>query len=140
VRAPDHAQLQLELARLHLDTYDELSAEVKDSDEAKPEVIQAREKLARDHLIPALQRFVLARELCPLLALPHYHIGANVNIFAAAEPRARYLTRVKFLAPTDPECWYLCGVQELLDNQPDDAWKSWRRSLERIAPRSWRSA
>src|SRR5262249_8600670 len=32
--------------------------------------------------------------------------------------------------PDDPEMWYLCGIQELFEGEADQAWASWRRSLE----------
>jgi tetratricopeptide (TPR) repeat protein len=40
------------------------------------------------------------------------------------------LDRVKLVAPYVPRVWYACGLQELLTGRPEDAWSSWRRSLE----------
>jgi O-antigen ligase/tetratricopeptide (TPR) repeat protein len=86
--------------------------------------------LAGKYLAPALRAYLRARDLCPLLADPHLRIALHLPHFERAEPRAAYLERVKTLAPDDPEAWYLCGVQEIFDGQPGQAWRSWRHSLE----------
>jgi tetratricopeptide (TPR) repeat protein len=86
--------------------------------------------LVRKHLEPALRHYRWARDLCPLLAEPHFQIAANIQRFTRAEPRQPYLERAKKLAPDDAEQWYLCGIQEQFDGHPRRAWKSWHRSLE----------
>jgi O-antigen ligase/tetratricopeptide (TPR) repeat protein len=86
--------------------------------------------LARKHLEPALGHLLQARDSCPLLADAQLQIAINVDQFRHAEPRRAYLERAKRLAPDDPEQWYLCGVQESFDGDTDQAWASWRRSLE----------
>jgi tetratricopeptide (TPR) repeat protein len=57
-------------------------------------------------------------------------IAEYVDKFEKAEPREAYLERAKFLCPDDPELWKRCGSFELADGRPDQAWTSWRRSLE----------
>ena len=57
-------------------------------------------------------------------------IAEYVDKFEKAEPREAYLERAKFLSPDDPELWERCGTLELRDGRPDQAWTSWRRSLE----------
>ncbi len=81
-------------------------------------------------LIEAMRQMVCARNLCPLLPEPHARIAAYVEVFAQADPRGLYLDRAKFLAPADPQLWYLCGVQELEDNQLERAWLNWKQSLK----------
>jgi tetratricopeptide (TPR) repeat protein len=54
----------------------------------------------------------------------------SADKFPQAEARQLYLQRAKRLAPDDPEQWYLCGVQELFDEQSVQAWGSWRHCLE----------
>jgi O-antigen ligase/tetratricopeptide (TPR) repeat protein len=84
----------------------------------------------RKHLVPALRHYLLARDLCPLLDKPHVRLAANVDRLARAEPRQAYLDRAKRLLTADPDLWYICGLQELLDGRREQAWGSWRRSLE----------
>jgi tetratricopeptide (TPR) repeat protein len=91
---------------------------------------RARERLAREHLFPALRHFRTARDACPLLCEPHLMLGTYANRFATADSREAYLGRVKRLAGGDAELWYLCGIQEMRDRQFDRTWASWRRSLE----------
>ena len=82
------------------------------------------------HLVPALRHFLRSRDVCPLRAEAHMEIAEYVDKFEKAEPRETYLERAKFLAPDDPELWERCGTLELMDGRPDQAWTSWRRSLE----------
>jgi tetratricopeptide (TPR) repeat protein len=62
--------------------------------------------------------------------VPHVRIATDIAKFQRADPPHRYLERAKALAPAHPELWYLCGVQEFADGQIDEAWRSWRRSIE----------
>jgi O-antigen ligase len=87
-------------------------------------------RLSRAYLLPALRHFVVARDLCPLLAEPHVRIGVLANYFGRAEPSSVYLNRARWLVPFDPELWYLCGARDLEDGRPEEAWPTWRRSLE----------
>jgi tetratricopeptide (TPR) repeat protein len=89
-----------------------------------------QERLTQAHLLPALRWFVEARDRCPLLSKPHVRIAANVDQFQKADRVGAYLQRAKLLASDDPELWFVVGQQELLDDQPDQAWRSWRRCLE----------
>jgi tetratricopeptide (TPR) repeat protein len=51
-----------------------------------------------------------------------------------ADPPAAYWERARRLAPTDPDLWYFSGLQQLRDHHPEDAWASFRRSLQ-LSPR-----
>jgi tetratricopeptide (TPR) repeat protein len=85
--------------------------------------------MARRHLVPALKHFLLARNLCPVLPDPHRFIADSVENLERADSRVTYLERVRLLVPNSAELWYLCG-NEVLAEDPDRAWSSWRRSLE----------
>ena len=80
--------------------------------------------------MPALRHFLRSRDACPLRAATHMDIAEHVDEFAKADPREAYLARAKFLSPDDPELWERCGTLELADGLPDQAWASWRQSLE----------
>jgi len=84
----------------------------------------------RNHLAPALQAYLQARDACPLMAKPHVRLAANVQSLRQADPRSVYLDRAKRVVTNDAELWFLFGAQELFDRQPDRAVQSWRRSLE----------
>jgi O-antigen ligase len=88
------------------------------------------DRLARDQLVPALRHFLHARDACPVMSKPHVRLAANADRLARADPRSAYLERAKLLVPADPELWYVCGIEELFDGQPEAALASWRRSLE----------
>jgi cytochrome c-type biogenesis protein CcmH/NrfG len=83
-----------------------------------------------EQLVPALRHFVKGRNLCPLLPELQFALAANADRFADADAPANYLRRVQLLAPSDPQLWYLIGQQQLLDELPEQAWQSWRRSLQ----------
>jgi O-antigen ligase len=93
------------------------------------EGIEVEAEQARTHLIPALHAFLQARAACPLRTEPHLALATHVRLLRKAPPREAYLDRVKYLAPADPQVWYLCGVQEVLDD-PSRAFASWRHCLE----------
>jgi O-antigen ligase len=82
------------------------------------------------HLEPALSHLLQARDSCPVLAEAQLQLAVNAEQLRQAEPRRAYLERAKLLTPDDPEQWYLCGIQELFDGETEQAWVSWRRSLE----------
>jgi tetratricopeptide (TPR) repeat protein len=129
--APDYARLYVDLAQAQQDAFEEKITALEENAELDDEAITAeRERLTRVHLVPALRHYLRARDLCPLLGQPHLRIAENVQSLDSADPATAYLDRAKLLIPFDPELWYICGVQELFDNQPDKAWKSWRHSLE----------
>jgi O-antigen ligase/tetratricopeptide (TPR) repeat protein len=139
---PGYARLQAELAHAHLTILelrmDELTGSAPGDAVAGPGPIAPRdgrgqtdqEQLTHLHLVPALWHFLRSRDLCPLRAEAHMEIAEYVDKFEKAEPRETYLERAKFLAPDDPEIWERCGTLELMDGRPDQAWTSWRRSLE----------
>ncbi len=87
-------------------------------------------KARRDHLLPALQQFVLARDTCPLLAQPQIMIASFHPFFRQADSRQAYLDRARRLVTNDPILWYLFGLQDYLDGQLDRAARSWQRSLQ----------
>ncbi len=120
--APNDADLHVEVAQAHLS----LGDEIRSDPTLDP---QERQQAWREHQGNALRHFLLARDLCPLLTLPHVRIAANRDSLSRADDRGVYLARAKFLAPADPQLWYFCGLQELADEHEDEAWSSWRRSL-----------
>src|SRR5205823_3573941 len=60
----------------------------------------------------------------------HLGIASLHDVLARAEPRNVYLERAKRLAPADALLWYLYGLDELVHGRSEQAWRSWRRSLE----------
>ncbi len=84
----------------------------------------------REYLLRALGSYRNARDCCPLLVEPHFMLANHVTRLQRGDSRAAYLGRVKWVAPGDPEAWYLCGLQELSAHDPVVAWASWRRCLE----------
>jgi O-antigen ligase len=91
-------------------------------------------KLIEKYVVPGLQHMATARRLCPLLARPHMRFAAHAAELVKADPPAAYWARARMLAPFDPDLWYFSGLQQLRDNPPDkapdEAYASWRRSLE----------
>jgi tetratricopeptide (TPR) repeat protein len=61
---------------------------------------------------------------------PHVRLAASADKLIRGDSTMTYLDRAKFLSPMNATIWYLCGKQEFLSEQWDDAWTSWRRSLE----------
>jgi O-antigen ligase/tetratricopeptide (TPR) repeat protein len=108
--APEDVGLQIELAQAHLNLL--------------------REDLTREHLVPALRHLLLARDLCPLRLEPHMQLAAFAEKLEKGDPRSAYLGRAKLVVPNDPTLWYVWGGMELSDEGPEQACKSWRRSLE----------
>jgi hypothetical protein len=100
------------------------------SSSLREELQKQEEEAERQHLVPGLQHCLLARDLCPTLAKPHVKLADYADKLEHADARGAYLRRAKLLVPFDPEIWYFCGIEELLDNQPDQAWESWHHSLE----------
>ncbi len=93
--------------------------------------IQAEEKrLLLRHQVPALRHCLQARDACPLWAECHLLLAEQAGNLDNAEGRGAYLERAKLVAADDPRVWYRCGIQEIDDDQKEQAWKSWRRSLE----------
>jgi O-antigen ligase len=119
---PGDANLHTEIARAHLSLCDEIRNDKSGSSDEQQQALQ-------EHYGSALQHFLLARDLCPLLPVPQVRIAANRDSLSRADDRDAYLERAKFLAPVDPQLWYLCGLLELSEGREDAAWSSWRRSL-----------
>ncbi len=109
---PDDAYLHLQLGKLLIDEPDWTKA-------APP---------ASKHLASALRHYCQARDLCPLMPEAHVRIAAYTEQLKSADSRTAYLERAKRLLPSDPEIWFLCGLQEV-SGKPDRAWQNWRHSL-----------
>src|SRR5262249_10566829 len=88
------------------------------------------EELARRHLAPALRHYLQARDLGPLMARPHVRLAASAGRLGKADTRQAYLRRAQRLRPYDADLWFIRGLQDLLDGRHEEAWLSWRRSLE----------
>ncbi len=130
--APDFARIQIQLARKHLDVYEAETEllEQNSQGDAEAELADKQEQAMRAHLVPALRHYLVARDLCPLLGQPHLQLAAHVESLAQTDPRSMYFDRAKFLMPNDSELWFMFGLQELVEGNQEQAWKSWRRSLE----------
>jgi O-antigen ligase/tetratricopeptide (TPR) repeat protein len=90
----------------------------------------ARKRASDSHLTPALQGFVRARNLCPLLGHPHVRLGTYANLMAAADARQVYLRRAARVMPHDERIWFACGARALEEGSPQEAWPCWRRCLQ----------
>src|SRR5262249_45051908 len=90
----------------------------------------AASSAVRKYLAPALRQYLLARDLCPLMAKAQMKLAAYVRFLDASDSTIAYLERAAFVVPADPELHYLCGLQRMLDGQSLQASASWRRSLE----------
>ncbi len=119
--APGDADVRFELAQAHIDAY-ELRLPAYGISRRQRALLEA------DHLHPAMTQMRHARDLCPLLPLPHIRLTTYADAFADIEPQHRYLQRAKQICPADATLWYLCGVEEI-ENSPEEAWKSWQLSL-----------
>lgn len=109
---PGDADLQLELGQVYLD---------RQPQQSKGWLTEA--------LIPGMQHMILARNACPLLPRPQLRLAAYANHLLKHDPPEKYWERAELLAPSDPDLWYLHGVQLLRAGQTDAAWECWRRSL-----------
>lgn len=97
---------------------------------ARNELSREKEKLlVREYLVPALRCFLQARDLCPLFPEPQRCLADHADKLARGDGRLAYLERAALVVPYDPGLWYACG-KEWLDEQPDLAWKHWKRSLQ----------
>ncbi len=128
---PEFGRAQLEIASAYLAVYERRQGELEQNEQVSDEQLAAEsERLERRYLLPALRHYLAARDICPLFGEPQMRLAAFCELLERADPPQKYLARAKLLVPTDPELWYLCGVFELLDGLPEEAWRSWRRSLE----------
>lgn len=95
-------------------------------------LVRSRTRIKKEYLIPALARYRLARDLCPLLERPHLRFAAysqDTEVIFRADPPEDYLVRARFLLPHEGQIWFLSGMQELEEGKSEQAWQSWRRSL-----------
>lgn len=118
---PNDAEVQARLARAYLDWHDAWLSDKRASSADSP--------AAQADLL-ALEHYIAARDLCPLLPVPHLRIAQDLAKLQVADPMSFYLQRAKILAPADPQLWYLCGKMELAAGHDDEARRSWRRCLE----------
>jgi tetratricopeptide (TPR) repeat protein/O-antigen ligase len=98
---------------------------------ARDDVLAREERrLSDEYLRPALERYQMARRLCPLLARPHVCLAAHAGAAGEGEPASAHLSRARLLLPYNAQVWFLSGVVELQQGTHERAWQSWRRSLE----------
>jgi O-antigen ligase/tetratricopeptide (TPR) repeat protein len=95
--------------------------------------VRSEAELTRLYLEPAIQSFMTARNLCPLLIRPHLRIAAHRTEIASAEPQEAYLARAKWIADSEPEVWYTSGLFELAKGNDQQAWLEFHESLKRSA-------
>ena len=81
-------------------------------------------------MLPALEEFAIARELCPLLPRPQMRFAAHASELVAADKPRQYWDRAIRLATTDPDLYYFAGLQALSDGRQDDAWADFRTALD----------
>jgi O-antigen ligase/Flp pilus assembly protein TadD len=87
-------------------------------------------RLTQEYLRPALARYLAARSLCPLLPRPHVALATSSGDESPDEPASAHLTRARLLMPYDARVWFVSGAHELREGKSEQAWRSWRRSLE----------
>src|SRR5262249_39897101 len=92
--------------------------------------LEVERKLDLPLLMPALATYVQTRDGCPIMTEPHVRLAASAEKLVRGDSTMVFLERAKFLSPANATIWYLCGKQEFLSGRRDEAWKSWRRSLE----------
>jgi O-antigen ligase/tetratricopeptide (TPR) repeat protein len=92
--------------------------------------LKTRERLFDEFVVPGLRHMALARRLCPLLARPHIRFAAHAADLVHADQPEVYWERARLVAPSDADLWYYSGVQQLKDGKREEAFKSWKRSLE----------
>jgi O-antigen ligase/tetratricopeptide (TPR) repeat protein len=108
--APERAEVQMVAAQAHL--------------------YLSEQGTAGAHHTAALRYYLRARDLCPLLAKVQMRLAAEAERLERADSPEAYRQRAKRLRPRDQELWYVAGLQELAGGRTDEAWASWRRSLE----------
>ncbi|MHB1426251.1 MAG: O-antigen ligase family protein [Gemmataceae bacterium] len=81
-------------------------------------------------LMPALRSYLRARDNCPIMTEPHTRLAASADKMIRGDSTAAYLDRARFLSPANAYIWYLCGKQEFQTKRRQQAYKSWKRSLE----------
>lgn len=81
------------------------------------------------YLSPALQHFIEARDLCPLLVRPHLRLAAHHQLLESSGTQQDHWERAKLIAPQDPELWYYSGLYNLALGDQDKAWADFKESL-----------
>jgi O-antigen ligase/tetratricopeptide (TPR) repeat protein len=92
---------------------------------------QLENELERLDLRPALQHYLLARDLCPLLVRPHLRLAAHQELLTNGDSQQQYWERAKFLAAQQPDVWYSAGLFDLGRGDTEGAWSNFRESLNR---------
>lgn len=93
-------------------------------------ITDGENRLIRDFLGLALQQYLAARDLCPLLAPAHARLATYFQYLEKKDARDLYFSRAKQLLPVDPEFWYYCGIEEINEGQLSTGCQSWRHALE----------
>gem|GEM_PF-2332642 len=127
---PDYARLRMTLAQAHFDLYGDGLDKIDTDTITDEQYAEAEKELNAKHLVPGLRHTLAARDSSPLLGEAHVDLAANASALESGDSPDVYLQRAKRLVPYDAEVWFLFGLQELLENKQDQAWSSFRRSLE----------
>jgi O-antigen ligase/tetratricopeptide (TPR) repeat protein len=90
---------------------------------------QLENELERSDLRPALQHYLQARDLCPLLVRPHLRLAAHQELLTNGDSQQQYWERAKFLAAQQPDVWYSAGLFDLGRGDTNGAWSNFRESL-----------
>jgi O-antigen ligase/tetratricopeptide (TPR) repeat protein len=91
---------------------------------------KSREVVLETSVVPSLRHFARARQMCALLPRPHMRFAAHATELVRADKPIEYWKRALILSPSDPDLHYFVGIQYLRDGHAEEAWQSWRRSLE----------
>ncbi|HEY7154157.1 MAG TPA: O-antigen ligase family protein [Gemmataceae bacterium] len=116
---PDNAQLCYDLGFAH----SQLSDLAKAGHLLDP-------RLADEQAALALREYVRARDACPLYGVAHLGIANYADRLERGDAPEDYLRRAKLLLPGQAKWWYLCGLREFALGRSEDAWATWRHSLE----------
>jgi tetratricopeptide (TPR) repeat protein len=127
-RAGEAAQLLINLAPDAAGAAGAMSADIRARTVVRLALADAARE-TRSTLVPAVQHYLQARAVCPLLPLPHLRLAALRDELLRAEPCRSYLARAKRLRPADTDVWYIAGLEELQQGDQQEAWRSWRQAL-----------
>lgn len=87
----------------------------------------------REYLLEAERHWLIARDLCPLLAEPQAWLAANASKLATGDDLRAYLQRALRIRPFDPKLWYIKGLYAMERGAQDESLRCWKKSLE-LAP------
>lgn len=116
-RDPTDADLRIELGQTLLD--------------ARPgRGVQENEAYFASNVVPALEQFAIARNLCPALPRPQARFAAFANKLTRADRPDVYWQRAMKLAPSDAGLWFYHGLQAFKEGRHAEAYPSWKHALE----------